>query len=206
MRSVVSVEPLEDMIAFFSHFHWRLLRDLAVLYLAFAGLVYLFQRKLQYFPDPSSVPLPHDPKYRGIETVNLTTTDGLSLFAWHWPGRFTATLVMFHGNAGHRGHRLEWIEDLHRLGYGVFALDYRGYGGSKGSPSEEGLYRDGEATLRWLRNKESGISCTSGSLWGVGWRLRWQSGIPRLRSFFSRVSPQPWTWRGTPIPICPSVC
>jgi fermentation-respiration switch protein FrsA (DUF1100 family) len=57
---------------------------------------------------------------------------------------------MFHGNAGHRGHRLDWIEDLHRLGYGVFALDYRGYGGSEGSPSEEGFYRDGEATLRWL--------------------------------------------------------
>jgi uncharacterized protein len=138
------------MIVFFSHFYWRLARDLVLLYLVFAGLVYLFQRKLQYFPDPASVPLPHDPKYRGIETVNLTTTDGLRLFAWHWPGRFSATLVIFHGNAGHRGHRLDWIEDLHGLGYGVFALDYRGYGGSEGSPTEEGLYRDGEAALGWL--------------------------------------------------------
>jgi fermentation-respiration switch protein FrsA (DUF1100 family) len=153
MCSVASVEPLEDMIAFFSHFHWRLLRDLALLYLVFAGLVYFFQRKLQYFPDPSGVPLPHDPKYSGIETVNLATTDGLSLYGWYWPGRLTATLVMFHGNAGHRGHRLDWIEDLHRLGYGVFALDYRGYGGSEGSPSEEGFYRDGEATLRWLEKQ-----------------------------------------------------
>jgi hypothetical protein len=134
----------------FSYFYWRLVRDLAVLYLVFAGLVYLFQRKLQYFPDPANVPLPPDPKYRGIQTVNLTTTDGLRLFAWHWPGRFTATLVIFHGNAGHRGHRLDWIEALHSLGYGVFALDYRGYGGSEGSPTEEGLYRDAEAALRWL--------------------------------------------------------
>ena len=29
-------------------------------------------------------------------------------------------------------------------------LDYRGYGGSEGSPSEQGFYLDGEATLRWL--------------------------------------------------------
>ena len=135
---------------FFSHFYWRLARDLASLYLVFAGLVYLFQRKLQYFPDAASVALPHDPRYRGIETVNLTTTDGLRLFAWHWPGPVPATLVIFHGNAGHRGHRLDWIEDLHNLGYGVFALDYRGYGGSEGSPTEEGLYRDGEAALGWL--------------------------------------------------------
>ena len=141
------------MIVFFSHFYWRLLRGLAVLYLVFAGLVYLFQRKLQYFPDPALVPLPHDPKYHGIETANLTTSDGLRLFAWHWPGRLPATLVIFHGNAGNRGDRLDWIEDLHGLGYGVFALDYRGYGGSEGSPTEEGFYRDGEAALRWLGEK-----------------------------------------------------
>jgi uncharacterized protein len=145
----VSIESLTDMV-FFSRFYWRAVRDLVVLYLVFAGLVYLFQRKLQYFPDAASVPLPHDPRYRGIATVNLTTADGLRLFAWHWPGRSTATLVVFHGNAGHRGHRLDWIEDLHNLGYGVFILDYRGYGGSQGSPTEEGLYRDGEAALGWL--------------------------------------------------------
>ena len=138
---------------FFRHFYWRLVRDLAMLYVVFAGLVYLFQRKLQYFPDPTSVPLPPDPKYRGIETVNLTTTDGLRRFAWHWRGRFPATLVIFHGNAGHRGHRLDWIEDLHSLGYGVFVLDYRGYGGSEGSPTEEGFYRDGEAAVRWLEKQ-----------------------------------------------------
>jgi len=138
------------MILFLGHFYWRLLRNVAVLYLVFAGLLYLFQRKLQYFPDPTSVPLPRGPRYHRIEAVSLATTDGLRLFAWHWPGSFTATLVIFHGNAGHRGHRLDWIEDLHSLGYGVFILDYRGYGGSEGSPTEEGLYRDGEAALGWL--------------------------------------------------------
>jgi len=132
------------------HFLWRLLRDLAMLYLVFVGLVYLFQRKLQYFPDAASVALPYDPKYRGIETVKLTTTDGLSLFACYWPARQPVTLVILHGNAGHRGHRLDWIEDLHSLGYGVFVLDYRGYGGSEGSPTEEGLYLDSEAALEWL--------------------------------------------------------
>ena len=133
-----------------NHFVWRLLRNLAVLYLAFVGLVYLLQRKLQYFPDPTVVTPPYDPKYQGIKTVKLTTTDGLHLFSWYWPERLPLTLVIFHGNAGHRGHRLDWIDNLHKLGYGVFVLDYRGYGGSEGSPTEQGFYHDAEAALQWL--------------------------------------------------------
>jgi len=131
-------------------FIWRLVRNLAVLYLGFVALIYFLQRRLQYFPDPASVAIPSDPKYRGIETVKLTTSDGLHLFAWYWAGQQPLTLVIFHGNAGHRGYRLEWMADLHSLGYGVFVLDYRGYGGSEGSPSEEGLYLDGVTALEWL--------------------------------------------------------
>jgi fermentation-respiration switch protein FrsA (DUF1100 family) len=32
----------------------------------------------------------------------------------------------------------------------VFALDYRGYGRSEGSPNEEGVYRDARAAYAWL--------------------------------------------------------
>ena len=131
-------------------FIWRLVRNLGMLYLGLVALVYFLQRRLQYFPGPAGVALPSDLKYRGVETVKLTTSDGMRLFAWYWPGRQPLTLVIFHGNAGHRGHRLEWMADLHSLGYGVFVLDYRGYGGSEGSPTEEGLYLDGEEALKWL--------------------------------------------------------
>jgi uncharacterized protein len=141
------------MFVLFSNFYWRFIGQLALIYLVFTVIVYLFQRKLQYFPDSAGVPLPHELKYGGIKTVNLTTKDGMRLYAWYWPGRCPLTLVIFHGNAGHRGHRLDWIADLHSLGYGVFALDYRGYGGSEGSPTEEGFYRDGEAALEWLRKQ-----------------------------------------------------
>jgi uncharacterized protein len=134
--------------------YWPFLRNLAAVYIIFIVLVYLFQRKLQYFPDPSEVPLPQGEEYLGLETVDLTTVDGLHITGWHWPGGRPVTLLIFHGNAGHRGHRLDWVRNLHGLGYGVFILDYRGYGGSDGSPTEEGLYRDGEAALQWLQHKK----------------------------------------------------
>ncbi len=136
---------------FFDSFTWRLLRDLAALYLLVLGLAFLFQRRLQYFPDASPVPLPQGERYRDLKEVQLMAVDAVRLWAWHWPGRLGTTLLVLHGNAGHRGHRLDWIEDLRGLGWGIFILDYRGYGGSAGTPTEEGLYRDAEAAANWLK-------------------------------------------------------
>ena len=40
-----------------------------------------------------------------------------------------------------------------RLGVNVFIFDYRGYGNSEGSPSEQGIYRDARAALAYLQNR-----------------------------------------------------
>ena len=122
-------------------------------YVVLCTVVYFLQRRMQYFPDRSELSLPGGSSFRGIEDVTFRSGDGVRLRGWYWPGERTATLVIFHGNAGHRGHRLDWMADLHRLGYGVFLFDYRGYGGSEGSPSEDGLYRDGDAAIDWLAGR-----------------------------------------------------
>jgi fermentation-respiration switch protein FrsA (DUF1100 family) len=80
------------------------------------------------------------------EDRSLTTDDGVRLHAWHIPNpeaRYTA--IDFHGNAGNLGDRVDRYAQWHRLGLAVFAVDYRGYGRSEGSPSEGGLYRDARA-------------------------------------------------------------
>jgi len=122
----------------------RFLAIVAFAYLVVVALVYAFQRKLQYFPDPETPRLP-----KGAEDVRLEAADGTALSAWHWPGAFT--VLVLHGNAGHRGHRLHIAQGLVAKGYGVFLLDYRGYGGSAGGPTEEGLLLDAEASVKWLR-------------------------------------------------------
>ena len=143
---------LDKLMNFFLHNpFFRFLRVLTALYVLLLVVIYLFQRKLQYFPDSSIVPTPAGNEFRGLETIELDTPDGVRLANWYWPGSLPTTLVIFHGNAGHRGHRLEWLADLHRLGYGTFILDYRGYGGSEGSPTEQGLYLDAETAIRWLK-------------------------------------------------------
>lgn len=169
---------------------WRLLRAIAIGYLGLCILVFLLQRRLQYFPDASEVPLPAGNTHAGLRDVTLTTGDDLKLRAWYWPGELEVTIVFFHGNAGHRGHRLFVIEELHRLGYGVLIPDYRGYGGSEGSPTEAGLYLDGEAALSWLAEKAPGqrtvyLGESLGSAVAVEMAVRHPPGALIIQSGFS---------------------
>ena len=125
----------------------RIVLLLAGAWVILCGVVYVVQRRLQYFPDRSD-PAPAED---GIEDVTLTTADGVRLRAWFWPGTRDTVVLFFHGNAGHRGDRIDWMRKIHALGWGSFMLDYRGYGGSGGSPTEEGLALDADAAVAWLQ-------------------------------------------------------
>ena len=58
------------------------------------------------------------------------------------------TLIYFHGNAGNMGFR-ENSSKMFRMGINVLAMDYRGYGKSTGTPTEDGLNLDADAVLQW---------------------------------------------------------
>ncbi len=134
----------------FLSFLWPLLKGLVVIYAVLFGTTYLLQRKLQYFPNADPVPLPRGEEFRGLQAVELVSEDGNRLLSWYWPGERPLTLVYFGGNGGNRADRLDWARDFRRLGYGLLLVDYRGYGGNPGTPTETGLYRDAQAALDWL--------------------------------------------------------
>ena len=132
----------------------RVLRYLIAAIVGYAlltGGLFLGQRRLLYFPDRT----PPDLALAGLddmEPAGLATDDGLSLLAWYAPARDTnkATLVYFHGNAGHIGHRAGKVRPYLDAGHGVLLVSWRGYGGNDGSPTEDGLYRDGRAAFAFL--------------------------------------------------------
>ncbi|MGB6836581.1 MAG: alpha/beta hydrolase [Dehalococcoidia bacterium] len=114
----------------------------------------VIERSFIYFPDRDLIA---DPAYVGLpfEEVSFAASDGVQLHGWFVPGEKEVTWLWFHGNAGNISHRLENLKLLHdELGVSVFLFDYRGYGRSEGTPSEEGTYRDGEAALSHLRSRE----------------------------------------------------
>jgi hypothetical protein len=119
--------------------------------LAFFLAVHAFEAKLVYFPGPRPVATPADfgLAYRD---VRLVTDDGVELAAWWIPGPEGArgAVCVSHGNAGSIEGRIPLAQVFHEQGFGVLLYDYRGYGASAGSPSEEGTYRDACAALDWL--------------------------------------------------------
>jgi len=89
-----------------------------------------------------------------FEDVYFFSSDGIKLNGWHVPAKESRTTVLFcHGNAGNISHRIEIIDIFYRLGLDVFIFDYRGYGRSQGSPTEEGLYLDAQAAYKYLIDK-----------------------------------------------------
>ena len=122
-------------------------------YLTVIAGLYLCQRQLLYHPDRTR-PLLGTLARLGVREVAVPTADGLALLAWYLPpGAPTGerpVIIYFHGNGGHIGYRADRIERFAREGYGALMLEYRGYGGNPGVPSEAGLFEDAAAALRFV--------------------------------------------------------
>ena len=112
------------------------------------GLIALFVLQRSFlFPIPQTGRVaPADAGFPHAEEHVLTTADGEKVIVWHVPARPGRPVVLyFHGNgdylAGFFGRFRELISD----GTGIVALSFRGYAGSSGQPSEQGLLQDAAA-------------------------------------------------------------
>jgi len=123
-----------------------LLLGLAV-YAAGLGMLYMRQREIMYPRDSGRADIA-SAGLAAAEEISVATADGERLVAWVVPPRAgKPVLLYFHGNAGNLGRagRVSRFRALTEDGTGLFAVSYRGYGGSTGLPSEEGLLQDARA-------------------------------------------------------------
>ena len=77
-----------------------------------------------------------------------------NIHSWWWPAekRDAPALLYLHGSRWNLTGQFFRIEQLHALGFSVLAIDYRGFGQSKGQlPSEATVYED--ARIAWERLK-----------------------------------------------------
>jgi pimeloyl-ACP methyl ester carboxylesterase len=139
-----------------------------VLYaLLIAGGLALFQDDLLYFPDTAPLdrvlddaqrdglaPWPSADDYRGLHREPA--------------GPARATVVLFHGNAGHAGHRAWYADELSRLGLRVILAEYPGYGARDGKTSEATLVADAVETLALVRRDDPGPIVLAGESLGAG--------------------------------------
>lgn len=127
---------------------------LTLLYLIIIGYIlimlgmFVFQRRLMYYPE-IEIFQPDHYGVKDVKIIPLVTEDKVEIEAWHVLQADTSLplLVYFHGNAGHIGDRMAKLGHFIEAGFGILAVSYRGYGNSKGAPSEKGLYEDARAAL-----------------------------------------------------------
>jgi uncharacterized protein len=135
--------------------HW----GVAVALLLLAAGAYLWlclwfvahQRDFQYTlgGDPST---PEAAAAAGFVAVKIATEDGERLDGWWMPPPAGQGVVLFlHGTPGTLPDHRWRLAQLQKSRLGILAIDWRGYGGSTGRPSEAGLRADARAAFDFIR-------------------------------------------------------
>lgn len=133
---------------------------LAIAYVVLTLLAWRFQEKLAFPGYRMRLIHPREAGMPEGEIASVTASDGVVLKGWYLPpspdpGPRTPApgLLWFYGNMETVSALAPIIRDLRPPGVALLILDYRGYGESGGSPTEDGLYRDGEAAWEFLSRR-----------------------------------------------------
>jgi fermentation-respiration switch protein FrsA (DUF1100 family) len=118
-------------------------------------LIKLIERSLVY-PRPSRERGDWRPRWLRPQNVWFRSADNTKLHGWYVPCPEARRLVVYsHGNGEHVADQASLVARLQtHLQATVFVYDYRGYGRSRGKPSERGCIADGMAAQLWLAEKE----------------------------------------------------
>ena len=141
-------------------------------------LIVAFEDNLIYFPEKYTPGVWQSAELSGRTTAGVSegaivpriedcwfqTSDGVKLHAWYCepvrksgnamqPVEAKKVLLWFQGNAGNISYRFDMIRMLAHIPVDIFIIDYRGYGRSEATPTEQGLYLDAKAAWDYLVNQ-----------------------------------------------------
>ena len=121
---------------------------LIIIYLLIVLLITFYQRKLLYHPGENNY-LDQNTLNHEVKKVYISSDE--KLIGWYFEkNKNFKTLLFFHGNAGSLENRIYKLNDLSKLNLNYLIVAYRGFSGNKGTPTEEGLYKDARAAKYWL--------------------------------------------------------
>lgn len=115
------------------------------------GVPIYFGQDFMIFPAPdiSSEQLTHYAKRDGVKELSLVASDQTPLYGRHGQAGGRRAVLFFHGNGASVGFGRRNNSFLTGHGWDLIAVEYRGYPGSGGTPSEEGMALDAMAAWRY---------------------------------------------------------
>jgi uncharacterized protein len=127
----------------------------ALLYVGVCALLYFGQRALIYFPTPAA-PAP------GAERI-VVHSEGESILVLRIGPATQRAIIYFGGNAEDVAQNIPLFNRIFTQA-SVYLVNYRGYGGSTGSPSERALFADALAVFDYVRARHAEVSVIGRSL------------------------------------------
>jgi uncharacterized protein len=133
-----------------------LLIVVSVGYVGGLAALFLLQRFV-LFPIPQIARIaPAAAGFPQVEEHVLMTADGEKVVVWHMPPRPGHPVILyFHGNGDYLAGFFVRFRHMIADGTGIVALSYRGYFGSSGRPSEQGLLQDAAAVYAFTTARYS---------------------------------------------------
>ena len=131
------------------------IQGLAIAYVALCLWLFVMQRSQIYFPVPESNP-------PGAQSIRVKSGDAV-LKVWVVDRADPRALIYFGGNAEDVSGSLPSFAAAFP-GHSLYLVNYRGYGGSTGRPSESALFADAAAIYDELRARHPEISVMGRSL------------------------------------------
>ncbi|MEO8149566.1 MAG: alpha/beta hydrolase [Bacteroidia bacterium] len=129
-----------------------ILISLLILYALVLICAYIYQDKLLFFPQK----FPHDFNFNlssDDKEVFLKTSDGETINGIYITRQENKKVVLyFHGNGTSLNQWKTIANEFIDYGANLLMIDYRGYGKSTGTFSEQGFYNDAEAAYNYLKS------------------------------------------------------
>jgi fermentation-respiration switch protein FrsA (DUF1100 family) len=123
---------------------WSLVLIPLFVYLGLGIIAYFFADKLIFQPQPAF-------SAGDDSTLKLRAPNGENISAKFLKNPNAEFTILFsHGNAEDIFGSTPYFEKLRDAGFSVLAYDYRGYGLSEGTPSEQNAYEDAETAYNYL--------------------------------------------------------
>ncbi len=133
----------------------KILLLIGILYIGIAALAYFNQEKLVFMP--SKMPMNHVYDFcQPFEEFWLNAPDGGKINAIHIKNNSTKGVVLyFHGNAGNLSHLGHVANMISKKEYDIIMIDYRTFGKSSGTLTEEAIYADSDLVYTYALDNYS---------------------------------------------------
>ena len=128
--------------------------SIVIAYFVLLVFIYFYQRNLLYHPSENNYQ--NDKIQFSYDEIFIKVDDKIKLKSWIINKNLKKfkTLLFFHGNAGELSNRIYKLNELNKLDINILLISWRGFSGNEGLPTEDNLYKDAQAAIKWLNRKE----------------------------------------------------